>query len=83
MAKLADKYAIGTEHVIDGKRVIVEASNRKAPCEGCAFYFEIGNMPCCSLPENLKGERLGWPVCYDVERTDHVMIIFKAKGGQQ
>ena len=81
MSKIADKYAIGTEHVIDGRSVIVELSDPKAPCKGCVFNFNLGALPCCSLPVNLKGETLGWPVCYDVERTDHHMIIFKAKGG--
>ena len=80
---IADKFAIGTEHVIDGRSVIVELSDPKAPCKGCVFTYNVGVLPCCLLPEDLKGELLGWPVCYDVERSDHQMIIFKAKGGQQ
>lgn len=83
MAKLADKYAIGTEHVIDGKTVIVEEAVPHRLCKDCAFYFEIGTVTACNLPLLLKGRTpYHYAVCFDSERSDGKHIIFRRKEQQ-
>ena len=82
MAKLADKYAIGTEHVIGGKTVVVEKSVFP-PCKGCAFLQTRKYQ--CILPLDLQGTNTvsHFPVCDSLERSDKTDVIFKLKGGQQ
>ncbi len=83
MAKLADKYAIGTEHVIDGKTVIVEEAKRPNLCEGCEFSAQYGYVPICFLPIELKRQSsLHDAICYDTERSDGKNVIFRRKEQQ-
>lgn len=83
MAKLGDKYAIGTEHVIDGKTVIVEEAEYPDLCKGCVFSFNLGAIPCCNLPVELKNESMFHDaVCYNTERTDGKNVIFRRKEQQ-
>lgn len=78
MAKLGDKYAIGTEHVIDGITVVVEEAEYPELCKGCVFSFNVGAIPCCNLPEVLKNLYIMHDaVCYASERTDGKNIIFR------
>lgn len=80
MAKLADKYAIGTEHVIDGETVIVEEAERGYLCKDCAFSFDNERIPFCLLPSELKGDQVSHDaICYACERTDGKNIIFRRK----
>lgn len=83
MAKLADKYAIGTEHVIDGITVIVEEADTQFPCRNCAFSFNICTIAACNLPSELKdGPITHFAVCYACERTDGKSVIFRRKEQQ-
>lgn len=83
MAKLADKYAIGTEHVIDGKTVIVEEAKAPNLCDGCEFSGQYGYVPICFLPISLKGTTaLHNSICYDTERSDGKNVIFRRKEQQ-
>ena len=82
-AKMGDKYAIGTEHVIDGISVIVEEAKPVQPCAGCAFSFSVGLIPACNLPRDLRfPSEFHDGVCYDTERSDGKNIIFKRKEQQ-
>ena len=82
MAKPGDKYGIGTEHVIDGKSIVVEKAGFP-PCKGCAFLNVRRYL--CVLPLHLQGgtSPFHFPVCDSSERTDETDVIFKLKGGQQ
>ena len=83
MEILADKYAIGTEHVIDGETVIVEEAESGFLCKNCAFSFNMGAVPCCLLPSDLKdGQVSHYAICYACERTDGKNIIFRRKEQQ-
>lgn len=80
---MGDKYAIGTEHVIDGISVIVEEAKPVQPCAGCAFSFSVGLIPACNLPRDLRfPSEFHDGVCYDTERSDGKNIIFKRKEQQ-
>ena len=83
MAKLGDKYAIGTEHVIDGKTVIVEEAKIPNLCDGCEFNARFCNVQYCLLPIDLKGRSpFHFSICYDIERTDGKNVIFRRKEQQ-
>lgn len=83
MAKLADKYAIGTEHVIDGITVIVEEAQHPSLCQNCAFSHNMGAIPYCTLPKELRGIRFyDTGICYDTERSDGKNVIFRRKEQQ-
>lgn len=83
MAKLGDKYAIGTEHVIDGITVIVEEADPHNLCKGCVFSFNFGTVSCCNLPNVLKSlDNFHDSVCDDSERSDGKNVIFRRKEQQ-
>ena len=83
MPLFADKYAIGTEHVIDGITVIVEEASAPNLCKGCAFNYNMGTIPCCLLPKELKDIHFTHSgICYDTERSDGKNVIFRRKEQQ-